>query len=71
MCAGAVDGKLWGEGGQAMIKAVRHFLWYLDHHSAGGRHPHRPSRPARVDVSPASKGAGARQPSDPKPVPRS
>jgi hypothetical protein len=34
-----------------MIRAVRHFLWYLDHHSAGGRYPHRPSRPARVQVS--------------------
>ncbi len=34
-----------------MIRAVRHFLWYLDHHSAGGRYPHRPSKPARVHVN--------------------
>jgi hypothetical protein len=31
-----------------MIRAVRHFLWYLEHQSAGGRYPHRPPRAAHV-----------------------
>ena len=52
-----------------MIGAVRHFLWYLDHHSAGGRHPHRPSRRARVHVSAISKDSGALQPAGRRPVP--
>ena len=33
-----------------MIRAVRHFLWYLDHHSAGWQTP-APSCKAGQDAS--------------------
>ena len=43
-CAPAVQAK--DEGGEDMIRAVRHFLWYLEHHSTGGRDTSRPRRTA-------------------------
>jgi hypothetical protein len=57
-----------------MIRAVRHFLWYLDHHSAGGRYPHRPPglvRPQARDArgksvpGPPSRRSASDEPSAP------
>jgi hypothetical protein len=43
-----------------MIRAVRHFLRYLEYQSTGGRSAHRSSRPARLDPGAASNEPNAR-----------
>ena len=43
-----------------MIRAVRHFLRYLEYQSTGGRSARRPSRPASVDPGAASNEPNAR-----------
>ena len=53
MRSAAPRGKVDAEEGDAMIRAVRHFLWYLDHHAKGGRHPHRPTRSASIHLGTA------------------
>jgi hypothetical protein len=43
-----------------MIRAVRHFLWYLEHRSTGGRTAPGPSRPASLHLGSPSNEASAR-----------
>jgi glutathione S-transferase len=57
---GAAAGEAKAEGGDAMIRAVRHFLWYLEYQTTGGRRAHRHSRPAGLHPPLASNEPNAR-----------
>jgi hypothetical protein len=70
MYATTPSSKLKLEGGEAMIRAVRHFLWYLEYQSTGGRSVRRLSRQAGLRPPSASDEPNARARRDPNTVVR-